>query len=404
MNFIINEIRNLNLSDRFNFLKNIPSGLIYNDNLFLLKNNGSIINIETLKYICKPEYHCSKQLNYAIIKMISNNINDYNFYQLVDGTIFNLYYYNDQWNLGSLNGYDVKNLKYTSNKTFLELFTDALVNEYPNVDLSKFDKTKTYTITLQHPEMHFTANEKKLFSFSDNIKEFSQVNISITFNDKDSFLKTAYACNKIDNLTFGLLIYNKKIPQKSFILCTKTWNIIKTMLYSRIPNPKSKTPEQRYRYIMMRSYIFSTLSDYTKKIFKLFTFNNNNKNNVNETKLFIKFMNDYKNKLLNDNSTDNNIELDINSLHFVKKRINDLISDIIQTIRMKKKNESILLINNKNNEDNLQKIINIFADSIYKKINISNDLLFNSISMILISQRDINHLNYLYEYIWYENK
>jgi hypothetical protein len=74
-------------------------------------------------------------------------------YETNDGTTIGLYWFNEQWIIRSINGFDVRNYTWNSNKTYQTVF-DEVMAEYPEFSLDALDKNKCYTIGLKHPDFH----------------------------------------------------------------------------------------------------------------------------------------------------------------------------------------------------------------------------------------------------------
>lgn len=92
---------------------------------------------------------------------------DYKVYKISDGTLLNLYY-NNGWKFGTTNGWDVSNIKWTSTKTFAEMFTELAVG-YPEFSLDSLDKSKSYVIGMRHHSIHpLTRDPQKLWMIQSN--------------------------------------------------------------------------------------------------------------------------------------------------------------------------------------------------------------------------------------------
>ena len=81
------------------------------------------------------------------------NIDDYTIYDVKDGTTITLYWYIDQWRLSSTNGYDVTDLRWMGDITYMQAFNE-IAAAYPEFSLDKLDKNKSYTIGFRHHKFH----------------------------------------------------------------------------------------------------------------------------------------------------------------------------------------------------------------------------------------------------------
>jgi hypothetical protein len=113
--------------------------------------------------------------NFNLSKLKRNNINTfykqkvYNIFKIYDGTNVNLYYYNDHWVFSTTKGYDVNNLVFHNNKTYLEIINEILLN-YPNFDYNKLDKNKCYSLIFKYYDYHPFILGKK-----NNYEQFNQI-------------------------------------------------------------------------------------------------------------------------------------------------------------------------------------------------------------------------------------
>lgn len=106
---------------------------------------GAIVDISNNKVICVPPRR-SHNIEESEINNIVENYNSDNVYQpLIDGTMINMFYKNDQWitctrsNIGALNTWDGK-------IRFKDLFTDINGTSW----FDKLDKDKCYSFVFQH--------------------------------------------------------------------------------------------------------------------------------------------------------------------------------------------------------------------------------------------------------------
>ena len=87
--------------------------------------NGLVIDSNTLLPLAIPIPNFISNINTKLINSYIN-LNLYTVYPIRDGTIINLYYYDDKWCISSSRGYDVTNLK--NNKlSYIELLNDVLL-------------------------------------------------------------------------------------------------------------------------------------------------------------------------------------------------------------------------------------------------------------------------------------
>jgi hypothetical protein len=113
--------------------------------------------------------------NFNLSKLKRNNINSfykkklYTLHKVYDGTNVNLYYYNDCWVYSSTKGFDVNNLIFLNNKTYLDVINEILLN-YPDFNYNNLDKTKCYSLVFKYYEYHPFIMGKKT-----NYEQFNQM-------------------------------------------------------------------------------------------------------------------------------------------------------------------------------------------------------------------------------------
>jgi hypothetical protein len=118
------------------------------------------------------------------------NKNSYKLYKVYDGTIINLYYYNNEWKISTNKAYEANNLIYVNNKTFKHVL-DELFELYPTFSYQNLDINKCYTLCMKyigyHPfieNIHYN-NNKLILLQSIDMNEFNNKN-KIIINENDN--------------------------------------------------------------------------------------------------------------------------------------------------------------------------------------------------------------------------
>ena len=102
----------------------------YENEPWLTYCRGAIINTETNRLVCIPPRKA--EMNDNLKKMIEGYREDYIYEPLIDGTMINMFYHNDDWmiatrsNIGAKNSWDGKT---PFSKMFLEILGDEWFNE-----------------------------------------------------------------------------------------------------------------------------------------------------------------------------------------------------------------------------------------------------------------------------------
>ncbi len=108
---------------------------------------------EEYKVLVIPiELFNSQQLVKEEIEYHYNN-NAYKLYKVYDGTIINLYYYNNSWRISTNKAYDATNLIFIDNKTYLDVLNEIIV-QYPNFNFNNLDINKCYTMCFKYEKFH----------------------------------------------------------------------------------------------------------------------------------------------------------------------------------------------------------------------------------------------------------
>lgn len=85
--------------------------------------------------------------------------NYYNCFKAYDGTSINLYYYNNNWRISSVKGYDVTDLVFTNNLTYKEIL-DSLLIQYENFSYNLLDINVCYSLCFRYNEYHLFKEDK----------------------------------------------------------------------------------------------------------------------------------------------------------------------------------------------------------------------------------------------------
>jgi hypothetical protein len=90
---------------------------------------------------------CKEELNNHIKNM------DYTLYKVYDGTIVNIYYFNEGWRISTNKAYDATNLIFTENKTYNDIL-EELFTYYKDFNINRLDINKCYTICFKYEKFH----------------------------------------------------------------------------------------------------------------------------------------------------------------------------------------------------------------------------------------------------------
>lgn len=356
-----------------------------------LTNEWEIIMIPT------TNFNSSKMKMINIEKLYNDKM--YNVYKAYDGTIINLYYYNNEWKIATSNGYDVTNLYINQEYTYKNLFNEICL-QYPEFNLETLDNTKCYTLCMKYTKIHLfeelsgtnvitLIQSVDLKTFNININDTigfptQEIITDITFknlfnNNKKSVdnYKT-YLKNKNNNYqhNYGYILksVNPSFTQSySYIyLESELMKNIRRMIYDYRYLPDSIKKDKLYNYDMnilnIIKYILSNSDDYFKKYFPKYS------SKYDTIKKFI--LNDLPEHILNNI---NNIDISRNSVKF-----------IIQNDTQLPKIDNFYIMNY--NVENTNKLT----------ILIYSFLIFNNININCVEGKsilnDVINLTYIHEY------
>ena len=113
----------------------------YLNNKWMLYCRGAIINIRTKRVICVPPIKSVKKEEIDI----SDYGDEYIYEPLIDGTMINLFYHNDEWMLSTRSNIGGKN-SWDGKVPFCTLFNSVNGSEWYN----KLKKDHSYSFVLQH--------------------------------------------------------------------------------------------------------------------------------------------------------------------------------------------------------------------------------------------------------------
>lgn len=126
----------------------------YNNNDMAVESNGVILEAPEWRPLVistlTPKSNVDKSVVNAFLKG-----NQYDIYQLEDGTIINLYYYNDKWVISTARGIEVNKVIFNT-LDYEQILEDCiqLAGAIPAEFYGSLDKTTCYTIGFKHPDMH----------------------------------------------------------------------------------------------------------------------------------------------------------------------------------------------------------------------------------------------------------
>jgi hypothetical protein len=204
------------------------------------------------------------------------NLREYNLYKVYDGTIINLYYYNNEWKISTNKAYDANNLIFISNKTYMDVLLEILTY-YPQFSFENLDTNKCYTICMKYHQYHpfienlyHQNNNKLIYLQSVNTTEFNSSQKLIISETDDIGLPISLQYNP-DNFQSLNAIYSSLNSEITRYKKEKTMSSYEP-IYGIILRSKNFSNTNEYSNIFIESNLMSKIRNliynhtFTKKL------------------------------------------------------------------------------------------------------------------------------------------
>lgn len=204
----------------------------------------------------------------GIRKYCLMNINDYDIYQVVDGTKTTLYFHNGEWLMASARAYDVSCLRWMGPKTYREAFVEcAIASGLSTFNFSILDTSKIYSFIFHHSDFHPLKNDPmKLWQLDGPAVPGLDWHKPISSETRPTSGKlctlasnalTDYATSGTINYGY-LLRLRSDVPYshqpRSFFLESSLYAAVRRQVYD-LPRDIDLTHETRPLYIHLRAYL-----------------------------------------------------------------------------------------------------------------------------------------------------
>lgn len=189
---------------------------------------------------------CKEQIN----SYIKNK--NYSLYKVYDGTIINLYFYQNQWRISTNKAYDATNLLFMENKTYNNVL-EELFSYYKDFNMNRLNINKCYTICFKYEKFHSfrennNENQNKLILIQSIDMELfnNQKKIHIDYTEDIGIpvstqynLPGDYTLKNIYNILYNEITKYKKYSktttyEPNFGLILRSHNYSHTKEYSNI--------------------------------------------------------------------------------------------------------------------------------------------------------------------------
>lgn len=167
----------------------------------------------------------------------------------VDGTMINLFYYNDTWQVSTKTMINAADSHFYSKRSFLDLFMDAK-GDY---DLDTLEKGYTYTFVLVHPENRIVSDYDKCELVHVHTRNME----TLKYEDKDIGIRRPIVYNDIKSYseldtTLETLVYNNE----GFMLYNKDDRNVRTKCkgkaYNKVKDLRGNHRNNLYRILELR--------------------------------------------------------------------------------------------------------------------------------------------------------
>tara|TARA_R110002072_G_scaffold152471_1_gene302145 strand:- start:26 stop:1231 length:1206 start_codon:yes stop_codon:yes gene_type:complete len=285
------DFNNFNINDFLEKNKTLcvkNKNISLNNDIYLIKYNKEELKNNSENYDNKSIYDYSKYRSVIISnnKIISfsppksldfkyfteNNLaNDCYAEDFIDGTMINLFYYNDNWEIStksSIGGnvlFFINDLSESSDErnTFKKMFLECCKNA--NLEIDTLEKSYSYTFVIQHPENRIVTPITNTQLWCIKIYKYNNNNIDEVpfdyfynnyscFHDTSIYVPMRYPVNSYEELVnyygsentpyfcVGIMIYNKNGDR------TK----IRNPNYEIIRKLRGNQPKLQYQYLCLR--------------------------------------------------------------------------------------------------------------------------------------------------------
>lgn len=214
--------------------------------LCMTYGNGALIEADPVskkqKVLCHPSPLC-----YKLSTKYPVDEKTYDCYPIIDGTVLNLYYYDETWKMGSKHSYDISD-HYWRGIVYKEEINRQLEN-YTDFSWDKLDKDCTYSILMVCRKTNPVAEKDQLIFISRQTNGTPLVEYNPAIGKSiglDIMPKYPHFIPPSKNPPGNGIIYRSKVPDMiDMINRSRSYLKLRSMIYN-IPN---RCPYERLSYI-----------------------------------------------------------------------------------------------------------------------------------------------------------
>lgn len=259
----------------------------YNDKLFLVKYNrdycdtedeqtlncrGIIAEKESKNIVCYP---MKGGLSFPVFREKIPITDLYYLEESIDGTLVNLFYYNDTWNVSTKGCIDARHSRWLSEKSFYTMFYEAC-----KFDVEKLNKTYCYSFVLAHQDNRIVTNYESSDLYLVHVRDMNTHNIvdpeSITnlgwkrpnrsYDLPDSYEALEKYCETMNYNQEGIMLYTKngqrtKLKSTAYVQVKNLKNNFKSKRYTMLSQMLNNTEVEYLQYFTEENNLFQELKE-----------------------------------------------------------------------------------------------------------------------------------------------
>ena len=318
-------------------------------------------------------------LNQISMKRLSDlyKSGTYQVYDVVDSTIINLYYYNNEWRISTIKGYDVTDMDMCQNYTYMDVLKNITAIKYKDFSFEKLNKQCSYTLSLRYHPYHIFAEVKNNKNMNTYITIHQVIN-RFTLkpsNEKIYGLYVNYPI-KLKDHNLNTLLNSCKTAYSKYEKSLKVDNSKYKPLYGYILRTNNQSVPEEYKNIYLESSLMKLIRN------GIYRNNNDNLRKMDYPKITISlFMN---------RSYANKYELVFNQFSDEFESLKIIIKGLAETIISFIKQE-----NHNHHSHDIITFVQMIIDDMYKNNIINNENKHVEESVVYDYIYDIKYKNHL---------
>ena len=281
------------------------------DNPITHKCRGVILEKDTNNIVC---YTFNRSVDFINDLTYLNNkfpFNDKTVVQeSIDGTQIKLFYYGDKWRVATTRSIDAYSTRFSSRRTFGEMFDEALA--LSNLNLETLNKRKCYSFVLCHPDNRIITKYEKPDLVHVFTRDLDTLEVDLIYDvgvrkpqtlEYQGYEKLLEDANNLEYYKEGFVLHsgdeqNKmmKIKSKNYLKCCRMRGNNNNILFHYLELRYNDYQNKKYNQNDIKEHtIISTGLNISKDELDNFTDENNaNVSNSSNVENFLQYFNEYR--------------------------------------------------------------------------------------------------------------